>query len=619
MDLLSALRTSAEQAGWSAGELARALAERGQPLARIDFVAQTTSCPSCGGALGVYKTRTRSVSTLTHGRFEARETLMRCDRSRPERNRSCPTIEPDELSRLVPPRQEFGYDLIVFVGLARYLEAKQREEIQAALSARGVHVSTGTVTTLCDRFLCHLERLHLVQAPHLRAAMSRGWSLHIDATCDKGKGGHFVCMDGLSGWVLQASRIASESEDELAPTVKRTVELFGDPVAVVRDLGKGGANAVQVLRERGIKDLVCHQHFLRAAGTRLFKQPYDRLRGLLKLTGLRSKLLALRKDLRLYREEVGSEGPLGPGRVRDELLALVHWLLEGDCKATLSFPFALPHLELLLRCSGAAEMADAWVPRPRNAPERRAMQRLDSLLRKPGRDRRTAPTVAELQDCWRVFCDLRAVLRLADSERPQGRRGSRQLPIPSVELVRLREIEMAVRHYEQDLRYRAGDEATKKRSSKPEAIVLRYLDRYREHLFGHPAIRDEQGRIVAVVERTNNSLEHLFGAEKQGLRRRIGRANLGRDLQQQPAQAMLVRNLRDPRYVQIVCGSLENLPAAFAGLDRAEVAKAKLTRDHRDTPLDRLVRRIMARTPELSEAGKLPVPRPRADAHATAI
>ncbi len=595
------------------------MADPGQSLPRIDFTPKTTSCPGCGAPLGIYKTETRTVSTLAHGRFEAKMTLLRCDRDEPNRREGCPTVKPVELSRLVPSRQEFGYDLIVFAGLARYLEGRQREDIQVVLEGRGVRISTGTISTLCDRFLAHFESLHLLRSPALRAALSRGYALHIDATCDKGKGGHFVCMDGISGWVLQTARIDSESEGELAPVVQRTVEFFGDPVAVVRDMGKGGANAVQPLRKRGIPDLICHQHFLRAVGTKLLGKPYDRLRTILKGIGLRSELLTLRKKLKPYQDEVGQEGDFGPGQVREKLQGLIHWLIEGDGKAAPSFPFALPHLELVLRCESLIEMASSWMPRPWSPAEQRAMRQLTSRLRKLKKDPRIDHAVAEMKDGWRVFGELRGVLRLSNSELPGGGSGGRRLPIATLELTRLHEIEMAVRQYEKDLLGRAGAEAKKKRTTQPEAIVLRYLQRHREHLFGHPAIRDEEGRVVAVVERTNNVPEHHFGTEKQGLRRRVGRAHLGRDLQQQPAQAMLVPNLRDERYVQILCGSLDNLPTAFAKLDRGEVAGVQLIRDHRDSHLDRLVRELIKCTPGMANAGRLPLLETRIEAHATEI
>jgi hypothetical protein len=64
-----------------------------------------------------------------------------------------------------------------------------------------------------------------------------GYPLHIDATSEHGKGGLFVCMDGFRNWVLCAGKIESESEENLKPFVEKTIELFGDPIGVVRDLG----------------------------------------------------------------------------------------------------------------------------------------------------------------------------------------------------------------------------------------------------------------------------------------------------------------------------------------------------------------------------------------------
>jgi hypothetical protein len=71
----------------------------------------------------------------------------------------------------------------------------------------------------------------------------------------------------------------------------------------------------------------------------------------------------------------------------------------------------------------------------------------------------------------------------------------------------------------------------------PTRIILKYFERYGKHLFGHPTLRDADGTVLAVVELTNNGPEHFFGQEKHKLRRRLGRAHLARDLEDQPAQA----------------------------------------------------------------------------------
>jgi hypothetical protein len=294
----------------------------------------------------------------------------------------------------------------------------------------------------------------------------------------------------------------------------------------------------------------------------------------------------------------------------------VHWLIEGEGGKDLAFPFALPHLEFVLRCRAFVDVAKKWVQRPWNAPERRAMGTFRSILGKLEKDQRTAPTLAELRERWRVFGDLRAVLRLEDSELPGGEKRTSRTMIPSAQLLYYQNIEIALKQHEAALRETAGADADKKRPDTAEGIVLKYLERYRGQLFGHTTIRDENGEVTAVVERTNNPLEHFFGRSKQFLRRRLGRANLARDLQQQPAQAALVANFRHPDYVQVVCGSLERIHEAFATLDAREVANVNLTRDHRDSQLDRIVGRLLDRSPP-PEGARLPPPTPYLDLHAT--
>lgn len=115
----------------------------------------------------------------------------------------------------------------------------------------------------------------------------------------------------------------------------------------------------------------------------------------------------------------------------------------------------------------------------------------------------------------------------------------------------------------------------------PDAIILPYLDRNGDELVGHPVVRDATGRVVAVIDRTN--FGNSFAIAKQVLRRRLGRAHLGRELGDQPAQAVLAANLPHPDYVRILCGTLDQLPAPSADLDRqVPVGQSPLRRSHRD-------------------------------------
>ena len=76
----------------------------------LAFRPRITQCPDCGRNLNVQKTRTRSISTLHLGRFRAREVFLSC--------KSCGHTErSEELSALVPPGANFGYDVMVYAGV----------------------------------------------------------------------------------------------------------------------------------------------------------------------------------------------------------------------------------------------------------------------------------------------------------------------------------------------------------------------------------------------------------------------------------------------------------------------------------------------------------------------
>jgi hypothetical protein len=221
------------------------------------------------------------------------------------------------------------------------------------------------------------------------------------------------------------------------------------------------------------------------------------------------------------------------------------------------------------------------------------------------KDKRFDDAASRLEKGWLAFSEARDVLRLDESELPRGDpRLARQDHFPALEEKRRQEIEEAANRYVEDLRKRVGDESLVKPTST-DAITLSYFLRYGDHLFGHPVIRDEDGAVIAVIERTNNKAEHYFGGEKQHLRRRLGRANLGRDLEDQPAQAALVSNLRHPDYVRILCGSLDNLHEAFADLNQQALDEASpLLRSNRDTVLQNRVRALISHFDESPDSAK---------------
>jgi hypothetical protein len=447
----------------------------------------------------------------------------------------------------------------VHVGLKRYLEYRQRAEIQRELEqSYGIRLSAGAISLLCDRFIQRLEALHRSRAPQLRAAIKDGYALHIDSTNETGKGGLFVCMEGSHGWYLSSGRIATERWDAIQPVVEETVDLFGLPIATVRDLSKACARAVEPLRELGVLDLICHFHFVADIGSDLLARPHHHLKSLLKASGVTK---ALRELLAFLQD--GDVIPEDPSQA--DLAAAVYWVLHGESR-TPRFPFGLAHLEYVERIQTAPEQARAWVARPFAKTVRHGFEKLEQIVELVDD---LTKTVDELRKRAKLFDELRRVLRMEDPSHL-----CREPQLPEAEVLSRAEIQAELDRFESDLRRRAPKRQLYDKS--PTWVVLDHLKRYRERLFGHPVIRDDTGTPIFVVSRTNNVLETGFATNKQHLRRRTGRRHLGQDIEAMPPQAVLVENLRDPTYVRIVCGSLENLPRAFADLDTIHTPVSKL-------------------------------------------
>jgi hypothetical protein len=549
-------------------------------------------CPVCGGRMSVQKTLGRSGVTIEHGPFQVRETVHACIAGCRWPSGERVTRRPGLLARLIPPHSVVGYDVLVEVGLLRFVHQRQREEIRASLlQEHGVRLSTGEVSALTRRFLRYLQALHHARAEKLRAALAAdgGWPLHIDATGEDGRGTLLVAFSGWRHWVLGAWKISTERADAIAPRLREVIRDFGAPSAIVRDLGKAMTEAADELvtgRRQPIPVLACHLHFLADIGKDLIEPGHDRLRGLIRRFKVRVGLRRVARDLgralgpniaegrqAVQRWQTQTDdghvlpkGTAGLATVR----ALAQWVLDFPKDASdQGFPFDRPYLDLYDRCLTALRATDAFLRRPpRDTKCRRALVRLHKVL---------APVVSQLPFAQvaktvraraTLFGELRDALRLLP--KPAKRNPpSRLAPAdPAAQVAELRDIKTAVAKLTASLRKRRPKRGPAQDARQAIDVVLAHIDRHGPSLWGHLIrLPKRAGGGIRVVDRTNNILESFFRTVKHGERRRSGRKVLTQDLEQLPPGAALAMNLTADDYVRIVCGSLDQLPRAFAELD----------------------------------------------------
>ncbi|MEK7372765.1 MAG: hypothetical protein AAB265_15050, partial [candidate division NC10 bacterium] len=118
---------------------------------RVSAPAQDGPCPRCVGPMVVEKTGLRHVMTLAHGAVDVRETVLVCRNGCRHENGLRVRRRAGVLEELVPPGGIFGYDVMVHVGIERFLHHRQREEIREGLAREhGIPLSVGEVSHQAD-------------------------------------------------------------------------------------------------------------------------------------------------------------------------------------------------------------------------------------------------------------------------------------------------------------------------------------------------------------------------------------------------------------------------------------------------------------------------------------
>jgi len=526
----------------------------------------------------VQKTFEHEGRTIEHGTFNVRETVYVCGNRCRNGDGTLFTKRAQSVVRTLIPDRIVGYDVMVCVALKRLLEHKQREEIRAEVKEKhGIKLSSGEVSNLTGYFLEYLLRLHHARADQLKAVLEAdgGWPMQVDATGEGGRGTLFVVMAGWRKWVLGAFKISTERADLMLSCMRDTVRRFGPPCGAMRDLGRAVSPAIDDLvseMELGIPVLACHQHFLADIGKDLLDPDHSALRELFRRTKVRPEINNLVRDIgrkigfqvsdarqAVLDWQAMDDYGLPPGL---DGLAVVRniaqWIL--DYKADLSgldFPFDRPYLSFYNRCMVALRAMDAFlrVP-PDDRTVVRMIRRLRRMASKVSCEVPFRQTVKRLHRRADLFDELRDKLRLAKE-------------LPEKESIEdLDEMRHQFEAWTAALENRRPKRGPGKDIRDAVDIILKHIDTHGDNLWGHAIkLPEKAGGGIRLMGRTNELLENFFGTMKHGERRRSGRKNLGQDLEHLPAEAALAYNLEHADYVNIVCGSLEQLPHAFGQLD----------------------------------------------------
>ena len=537
------------------------------------FYPEVDFCPHCHTKLHVQKTWEKSVVTMDIGAFRAKETVFQCPRDKA-------VFGSPQLRALVPVKGTYGFDVIVEVGMSLFVHSRNETEIMNELAVSNIFISEREIGYLGRKFVIYLALAHRESRQQLVRSMANrgGYILHIDGTCE-GDSPHLFCgIDGISEIVLDSIKIPSEKKELLIPFLERIKNQFGNPVALVHDMGLGILMAVAEVFP-GVANFICHFHFLRDVGKDLLLQDYQiiikrlreyNVRGLLK-----QKARYLEKKIDQYsdviadlKESLGND-EFNAASVEHipaaSMYTLIHWAFESSSESKgYGFPFDRPHLEFYQRLRKVhALLGNIMDIRLRDkAKDNRSFLQVKQLLDEVLSDKQLKESAAEMEAKAKVFDKLREALRIA---LPEGKKGLND----DGDETDIKTIERKVTEFR-------GWLVSNEKRKQTYLKMIEQMDKYWEKLFADPLlVNTQEGQVTITPQRTNNILERFFRGEKRRSRKKSGTATLNKTLKTILADTPLVRNLKSEEYLGIILNGCSTLAERFSVID-AEIVQEEL-------------------------------------------
>lgn len=536
----------------------------------IRFAPQRHTC-LCGGGLAVQKTQRKKVLSMI-GPFFARETVCQCS--------VCSrTFRSDVLLRLVSCRCNVAYDVLVHVGQALFQRHRTTEEVRTELAARNVHICASEVAYLGRKFITYLALGHRRAMPRIRQAMklNGGYVLHLDATHDGDAPALMTGIDSLSSIVLANVKIPSEHSEHIAPFLRKLETDYGTPCACVHDMGLGIISAVEQVFP-GVRDFICHFHFLRDIGKDVLEPAYNELRKRLRHHATSSRLHALVREMRQLLVQNKGTAPVllakaisGGEPLEDPSLlplasayALALWVLQGKHSGDgYGFPFDRPLLEFTQRLLELDRNLAKFMTFVQNNSDQQALKNLAKQVRLVADDPALCHALEQLRWRAQLFDRLREAMRIA----PPG--GSNGLNDDGTAQT-IASIRQGVEQFRRNL-----DEDNTLSTDLLCRKMADQIDKYGDKLFADPIeVQTPNGPVIIYPQRTNNLLEQFFRGVRRGHRRKTGNNSLCRTLQTMLADTPLVKNLENPAYLEILLDGKTSLVELFADLTSTNLDNA---------------------------------------------
>ncbi len=536
----------------------------------IHFYPEISKCSVCDSTLHVQKTETKSVVTMDIGAFWAKQTILHCPHGHG-------IFKSTQLQNLVPKGGTFGFDVIIEIGYSLFVHCRSNQETMAALAARNISISEREISYLGRKFIIYLALAHRQSQQILREFLMRrgGYILHVDGTCEGDSPNLFCGLDGLSELVLDTVKISSEKKDKLVPFFQGIKKQYGEPKALVHDMGKGILNAVaEVFPDT--PDFICHFHFLRDIGKDLLKKDYTTLQKRLRKLKVRP---TLRRQAKYLEQKINPDchdiaeivESLQSGKWHTSnfgnvplitAYALIQWIFDYPNESDgYGFPFDHPYLDFYRRIQKVHILLGhiKEINLNDSIKTNRPFIQLYNAITITAEDNRLNELAQKLEAKIEVFDKLRCAMRIALPEGKNGLNDNGDVPD-------MKSIEEKMTAFKKWL-------LSNKHRGKTYRTMVAQIDKYWKKLFADPIPVVGPDGVVRNIhpQRTNNILERFFRDLKRQNRKKTGAASLNKVLKSILAETPLVQNLKRDEYMKIILNGCSNLAERFSQIDAGQV------------------------------------------------
>mgnify|MGYP001600005089 FL=1 len=437
---------------------------------------------------------------------------------------------------------------------------------------KNISISDREISFLGKKFIVYLAIAHRASSEGLKNALqlNGGFILHLDGTCEKDSPHLIVGLDEISKLVLDSIKLPSEKSEELIPFLSKLKDTYGNPVALVMDMGKGLLLAVKKVFP-DIKVFICHFHFLRDIGKDLFEAEYLKIKNHLKTykirTSLRMQAKVLGKEIKGDIPKINELGvniennTLNLEKLRHSyktlVYILIHWALDTSSQLNgYGFPFDCNHFVFYKNLKILSNTITQLLKRCGLNKDSKILERLQNSLKEVLEDKKLCKTVDIMEEKLEVFQKLRQALKIAQ---PDSKKGLND----NGEDEDIKTIENKVKNFLSELKSR--DDLKNKQDYEK---LITQIEKYWDKLFADPIlVKTQDGEMYIQPQRTNNILEQFFRELKRMFRKKSGVFSLNRVVKAILSETPLVKNLGNKEYLQLILNGCQTLEERFSQID----------------------------------------------------